>query len=96
MKKKILFAFIIITSILLINDIIFLVINRDVNYEELRKDIKSIKNNNTIKYAKNSKNSKKYKGKGYTIIKSKGQIKTNYKAYISKRMIWKYDKFETK
>ena len=97
MKKKLLIIFFAIVSLLLINDIIFLRVNKDVNYKELKKDLISIKKRNKIKYAKkNPDNKKRYDGNGYYIIRSKGSIRTHYSIYIKKKLIWNYNKIKAR
>ena len=93
MKRKIIIAFVLIVSALLFNDIVFLLVNNEVNYKNLRKDLSSIKKDNKIKYAKqNSKNDNKYDGDGYYSIKAGGTVKTHYSIYIKKKLIWNYNK----
>lgn len=96
MKKKILIILISVIVLLLLNDIIFLLVNKEVNYKQLKKDIVSIKKNNIIKYAiKDTNNKRKYNGKGYYIIKSKGTIKEQYSFYIKKKLIYSFNKIRT-
>ena len=97
MKRKIIIVFVLIVSLLLLNDIIFLFVNKEVNYKKLRKDLTSIKKHNEITYAKqNSKDNNKYVGDGYYIIKKGGTIKTHYSIYIKKKLIWNYNKINAR